>query len=451
MTSPTLDTPAARPPAGLIVVTIDRLPAWILPAYGATWVAMPRLDALAARGVVFDRVITPSTDPRRTLGDLAGDDATLWEPSGTTRFSDTPLAAAALAAGWRMAVVTDDASLTATDPCGGAFRADSAGGPIAVRVVPAGPAGRICRLAAETASARLVDAAIEAVAAGHRFVWCHMSSLGSVWDAPPEYRDRYVDPEDPSPPAGGRVPSLAVDAATDPDLVVGYRQVFAGQLTLLDEQLGRLLAALPGEPGRDGEAGGWGVLVAGVRGLPLGIHGWIGTGGPTVPYGELVHVPAILVDPSGRMAGQRYGGLVVPADLGATLLSWVAGARPQADPSAADRPWAGRSLTGLFHDWSAAARDRVVVAAEGGGAIVTRSWHALAAALPGPRGDVGRPRLFAKPDDFFEVADVADRCSDAAEGFGALMRPVAHTTPDWAWLAPLPADGPEHPDPWPTV
>jgi arylsulfatase A-like enzyme len=247
------------------------------------------------------------------------------------------------------------------------------------------------------------------------------------------------------------VPSLAVDAATDPDLVVGYRQIFAGQLTLLDEQLGRLLAALPGDRGRDGEAGGWGVLVAGVRGLPLGIHGWVGTGGPALPYGELVHVPAILVDPSGRMAGQRYGGLVVPADLGATLPGWMVGERSEASPFPAARPWAGRSLAGLFHDWSAAARDRVVVAAEGGGAIVTRTWHALAAAAPGPGGGIARPRLFAKPDDFFEVADVADRCSDAAERFGALMHPVAETDPESAWLSPLPADGPEHPDHRPAV
>ena len=36
-------------PAGILVVTVDRLPAWILPAYGATWVAMPGLDALAGR------------------------------------------------------------------------------------------------------------------------------------------------------------------------------------------------------------------------------------------------------------------------------------------------------------------------------------------------------------------------------------------------------------------
>jgi hypothetical protein len=80
----------------------------------------------------------------------------------------------------------------------------------------------------------------------------------------------------------------------------------------------------------------------------------------------------------------------------------------------------------------------VVVVAEGGSAIVTRSWHALAAALPGPGGDVGRPRLFAKPDDFFEVADVADRCPDVAERLGALLHPGGGTTPEWAWLGPLP-------------
>jgi len=448
MTSPTLDTPAARPPAGLIVVTIDRLPAWILPAYGATWVAMPRLDALAARGVVFDRVITPSTDPRRTLGDLAGDDATPREPSGTTRFSDTPLAAAALAAGWRMAVVTDDATVAGVGRRGDASETGAAGGTFAVRFVAPGPAGRMAKTAEETAVARLVDAAVEAVAAGHRLLWCHVSSLGMVWDAPPAYRERYVDPEDPPPPAGGRVPSLAVDADTDPDLVVGYRQVFAGQLTLLDEQIGRLIDSLPEPHGSGGQGGGWGVVVAGVRGLPLGIHGWIGTGGPAVPYGELVHVPAILVDPSGRMAGQRYGGLAVPADLGATLLGWVAG-RPQADPTAAAPPWAGRSLAGLFHDWSAKARDRVVVASEGGGGIVTRSWHALAAGSPGPGGDVGRPRLFAKPDDFFEIADVADRCGDVAEGLASLLRPSPEKPAHRAWLDPLPGGSPDAGDPGP--
>ena len=61
---------APRPPLRLLVVTIDRLPAWMLSAWGATWVATPALDSLAARGLVFDRLVTPSIDPRETIRDL---------------------------------------------------------------------------------------------------------------------------------------------------------------------------------------------------------------------------------------------------------------------------------------------------------------------------------------------------------------------------------------------
>ena len=56
-----------RPP---LLVTIDRLPAWMLPAYGSSWVATPALDALAARGVVFDRLIATGDDARETLGQI---------------------------------------------------------------------------------------------------------------------------------------------------------------------------------------------------------------------------------------------------------------------------------------------------------------------------------------------------------------------------------------------
>ena len=65
------------------------------------------------------------------------------------------------------------------------------------------------------------------------------------------------------------MPNLSVAADTDPDLVVGIRQVFAGQLTLLDRCLGELFEAAA--------AGGrWAVLVVGLRGMPLGLHGIVG-------------------------------------------------------------------------------------------------------------------------------------------------------------------------------
>ena len=58
-------------PGPLLVVTIDRLPAWILPAYGATWVATPALDRLAARGVVFDGLVATSDEPGEAVVDAA--------------------------------------------------------------------------------------------------------------------------------------------------------------------------------------------------------------------------------------------------------------------------------------------------------------------------------------------------------------------------------------------
>lgn len=368
----------------ILVVTLDRLPAWILPAYGSTWVAMPALDALAGRGLLFDRVIATGADDLATLRDLGlsglGPEAVV--------VTDAPQVAAALGGG-------DDG--------------------VTVRLVEAVARPTPATDAAATHLARLMAAAHAALTADrHAVVWCHAASLGVAWDAPAECRAAYVDPEDPPPYAGVSVPEMVVDADTDPDLLVGIRQAFAGQLTHLDACLGPLVEA----------AAGWHVLVAGVRGLGLGLHGRVGTG-PLPPFSELVHVPAILADATGRMAAQRFGGLVVPADLGATVaaLRGAAAAAP-------DTPWQGRNLAGLLTDWSAPARDRVVVATADGGAVITPSWHLLAAADRSPR-------LFHKPDDAFELCDVADRCADVVAELAPLALAAAAGDTDRGWQAPL--------------
>jgi hypothetical protein len=368
----------------ILIVTLDRLPAWILPAYGSTWVAMPALDALAGRGLLFDRVIATGADDRATLRDLG------LSGLGTE------------------AVVVTDAPHVAAVVGGG----DDG---VTVRLVEAVARPAPVTDATATHLARLMAAAREAVTAGrHAVVWCHATSLGVAWDAPAECRAAYVDPDDPPPYAGAAVPEMEVDADTDPDLLVGIRQAFAGQLTHLDACLGPLIDA----------AAGWHVLVAGVRGLGLGLHGRVGTG-PLPPFSELVHVPAILADATGRMAAQRFGGLVVPADLGATLAALRGAAT-----AASDTPWHGRNLAGLLTDWSAPARDRVVVATVDGGAVITPSWHLLAAAdRP--------PRLFHKPDDAFELCDVADRCADVVAELAPLALAAAAGDTARGWQAPL--------------
>ena len=391
---PTADlAPFAKPS---LIITVDRLPAWILPAYGATWVAAPAIDALAAQGVVFDRLLSPRADPWATACDLLG------------QGRDSLLAQAATA-GRTVAVVSDQATIVEAVelPAGVAVT-------LVEPVLPAEPAAD----EAATNLGRLFAAAEQLLTKQQpALLWVHVGCLGVAWDAPAELREAYLDPDDPPPPAGCHVPNQAVDATTDPDLLVTLRHVFAAQVTLLDRCVGRLVLAhrTLARP-----AGGGLILMAGLRGLPLGLHGWIGgvSDGPDcqLPFSESIHVPAILVDPALRMAGQRYGGLATPADLGAALAELTSAPVPA---RSGDDCLRGQSLAGLLADWQVAPRDRVVVRGAAGDAVITPAWHCIAA--HSAEGDA-ETLLFAKPDDFFEQANVADRCRDVAEELAGVLR-----------------------------
>ncbi len=394
-------------PPRLLLVTVDRLPAWIVPAWGATWVSAPALDALAGRGVVFDRLIAPSLDPGQTLDALGG-----------------ALVTAAAQAGLRPALVTDDAAFAAR------LAGEGDGVELSVTVVPALVPRRLARRAEETNLGRLFAAARGLLAGGdQRIVWVHAGSLGLAWDAPESFREPYLDPDDPPPPEGVAVPSLRIDADTDPDLVMGHRQRLAAQVTLLDRCLGELLAALPPEPP---SAEAWTICFAGVRGMPLGLHGLVGLPGgdaAEMPFGESLHLPALVVDGRGRMAGQRYPGLVMPADVGETLREIVG--LPARLPATDEEP--ARPLSDLLDSWTHDDRDRVIGVVPGGMAVVTTHWFYLEE--DGTDAEARR-RLHAKPDDFFEVADVGSRCPEVM----AALRDIAAAAREGdslAWTAPL--------------
>jgi hypothetical protein len=413
----TIRAAAASP---LLLITVDRLPAWMLPPWGCGWVAMPALAEIAARGVIFDRLVATTDDPLEVAAEIAG--RSLQPPAGAGGLAATwPLLAAAGEAGLSPAVVTDDPRLAA------AVAESAAAGDLMLLHLPVAPTASSAAEAADTNLGRVAAATADLLATGtHRLTWCHLTSLGEAWDAPEEFRDAYIDPEDPRPPDGATPPDLRVDGSTDPDLVVGLRHVLAGQLTLLDRCLALMLAAIPAADASD-----WTILVAGVRGLGLGLHGRLGCG-PMPPYGELIHLPAVLVDHRERMAAQRFGGLVTPADLGTTLLEHLG--RP---PPPADDPRAGRSLRPLLDDWRGPDRDRVVCPTAQGTAVITPAWQLVTSEPNGP-ADVGeRPRrLYAKPDDFFELSDVADRVPDVAEELGSLAA-LATARAAEAWTIPL--------------
>ncbi|NBV46506.1 MAG: hypothetical protein EBR86_12930 [Planctomycetia bacterium] len=114
---------------GVLVVTLDRLPAWILPAYGSTWLATPALDQLAARGLVLDRLLATGTSAAGTLAALAGGPGGLLEAGAT------------MGAGWT--VVTDDpAARRRSPPRGGGAPRAGHGGPRAGADGAGAPHGR---------------------------------------------------------------------------------------------------------------------------------------------------------------------------------------------------------------------------------------------------------------------------------------------------------------------
>ncbi|MFM7077542.1 MAG: hypothetical protein ACKO3G_15975 [Planctomycetaceae bacterium] len=397
------------PDRRLLVFTIDRLPAWILPAYGATWVSTPALDGLAAAGVVLDRLVATALAPAPLIDEIVG-----------------PLPADAAAAGQAPAVVTDDAAVAERH----------GGGGVEAVVVPVPGVARRARDVRRTALGALFAAAHEALLAGRGLVWVHASSLGTVWDAPEAFDEPYVDPEDPRPPAGCAVPSLRVDRDTDPDLVVGWRQRMAGQVSLLDRLVGGLVASLPG-----GRHGAWSVCVVGIRGLPLGIHGLVGNPpapADEVPFGESIQLPAILRAADGAMAGQRYGGIVVPADIGATLRE-LAGLPPGGGAAAAAD---ARSLCDLLARWEHRHRDRAISVGAGGVAVTPDAWRWIEGEEGNAPDAGGAGRLHALPDDFFEMCDVADRCPAEAAALAHVAALARAGRLEEAGAAPLAAGGP---------
>jgi hypothetical protein len=141
------------------------------------------------------------------------------------------------------------------------------------------------------------------------------------------------------------------------------------------------------------------LAVTAARGFPMGEHLRLGPCDEAL-HGELVHVPLLLRLPERTGASLRSQALVEPADLWRTLLDWWPKATVVPSPT-------GLSLLPLVRGERPATRDRLVIAGAGQErAIRTPPWY-LRKAEP--------PELYVKPDDFWEVNDVAVRCQEVVD------------------------------------
>jgi arylsulfatase A-like enzyme len=369
-----------------VCLVFDRLQAGYLGAYGNAWVETPALDRLASRSLVFDRALVDSPRLERLY-------RSYWQglhamcPAATEE-SRPGLAALLREAGVSTALLTDEPQVSRH--------------PLAVdfdELVEVDPPWQPQGAddIEQTQFARCFVQTIEWLEQAREpfLLWCHWGGLGTTWDAPLKFREAYREEGDPPLPTSAEVPERLLPIDFDPDERLVIAQSYAGQVALLDACLGAMLEFFDGQAASRETL----LVLVSARGFPLGEHRRVGACDDAL-YSELVGVPCMMQFPDGAGAALRSQGLTEPSDLWATLLDWWR--VPDVPPS----PTA-KSLMPIVRGEAHSLRDRLCLAAGAERAIRTPAWHLRAA---------DEPELFAKPDDRWEVNNVASRCPDVVEG-----------------------------------
>ncbi|HET6880110.1 MAG TPA: sulfatase-like hydrolase/transferase [Pirellulales bacterium] len=389
----------------LLVVVVDRLHAGFLGCYGNAWVSTPYCNRLAAESFLCDQAFVDQPE----LLSLCDSWWTGTHRLGRTSDREWPTLGERLRqAGFVTTCLTDEPLVAAR--AGAAFDEVIRVGTAAGEPTPREMAETI----EETQLARVFAAAAEFVEGAREpfCLWLHASGMQAAWDAPYSLRDQYAEEDEPPPPDFVEPPKRYLTESDDPDSLWGVCQAYAGQVTLLDDCLGVLLASLEGENLLDDTL----LMVVGARGFPLGRNGRLGDVDGAL-FGELVQTPWLMRFPDGFGAAARSQALVQPGDLAPTLVDALGLVVPENLFS--------RSLMPLVRDEEAWPRQAIaLVGANGERALRTPAWYLR---MPGSKsaGEEPAAELYGKPDDRWEVNDVATRCSDMAAAMQAAHAALA--------------------------
>lgn len=345
-----------------LILTVDGLSAPYLGPYGGSWVATPGFNRLASQGCVWDNAIAPTLDGRENV-------AAMWS-AHTQQDTNISLFEQYERSGCETVLIHDGAEWFND--------LDTAGQIVDVGLEKTTECHSVSALS-ETRMAAICGAALEQLdqleADEGLLIWVHTRGMFGPWDAPAEYVQNLLDDEDPIPPTYITPPQRAVTPDEDPDILLGIRQSYAAQVAVMDACLEMLLD----HPRLQQESSEF--YLIGLRGYPLGEHGYIGISAQTPLYSESLGVPVIIK--SRALTQQRWRGLMSLSDFRDLLVPEVP--RPYALPT--------REFARVRHG------EQVV--------IRTQEWLL--------REAEGARQLFAKPDDRFECNDVADIMGDVAE------------------------------------
>ncbi len=387
----------------LIVLTVDGLSARSLGPYGNTWVDTPSINALAAQGVLLENVIAERLEPGSCIRSLLSirpetpieptRSANALRPTVSDLFTESVL----------VYDTPNSSQLHGVDVC---FNSH-----VNVEIPTAGP------LAADWSEthlavmfAALTDRLEDLSTASHAgegpfLAWCDSQTLLHRWDAPSSIAQEFGGPEDPAPFAGTTPPvDIVSPDNVDPDLLLSFNHAYAAQIIVLDRCLEALFNCLH----EFNLANSTQILLTSSFGYPLGEHGIIGSGNECL-FGEAIHVPFIVSQTEQRYQARRYQSVIQHSQLSRLLFAEPSLTIPKASTS----PFAFDQLFSEVDKFPFA---------------VTRHGSARAIQSPSwllhdsPQGQ----SLFVKPDDRWEVNDVANLCHEVVKGLADLLERIVN-------------------------
>ena len=387
------------PTRHILIVAVDGLRASALGAYGNTTYPTSALDEFAADSFLLDSCYAPSAD----LTDVY---RACWQSVHPARPQTAKYAAPSLprllaSRGYATKLVTDAPELASFAPSSDFDQCMQVAASSTIDVV-----ATRAKDTSHTSLARLFAAASDVIASTAttppKMIWVHARGMYGPWDAPLDLQRSLLDEGDPPPVETVAPPDFTIGDRDDPDAVFRYACAYAAQVMVLDACWHGVLEAAQ-SAGAEQE---WLVLLLGARGYPLGEHRRIGGVDPRL-YGEQLHVPWLMRFPDGRGRLARGGQLTSPLDLLPTLLDWIGGPAHH-EPADFD----GRSTLPLVATPRPAWRDALVTASSSGPrAIRTAEW-----CLRQDAANNGHDELYVRPDDRWEINDVAKLCPDVIEG-----------------------------------
>lgn len=362
-----------------IVFSLDRLSPAFLGPYGNTWLETPAFNKLADESLLAQQMLADSPDLELLF-------QSLWQGTHAAMPTELRQQAPSLPSqlaekGITATLISDDSSVTGWAEQHGFDE---------VCHLPTPSPGSTTSIA-ETQLARVVATAIEWLTttltqSDHpQLLWIHARAMQNAWDAPQHLRQQLADEDDPEVPDILEPPSLFSEDPLDPDILLGWSQSYGGEILALDSCLHWLRSEIENHASLADSM----FITTAPRGYPLGIHGHVGNCCPAL-YSDLLQVPTLIHVPRDQAESYREHNLLQPADIFQVLCQWF--------DINSELPCRFSFLAG----------DRVASPADN----YSYSLHDSSAVIRTPAwfcrfNQPGEVELFAKPDDAWEINEVA--------------------------------------------